>query len=268
VCLGKYIGGGLPIGAIAMRHDLGTCFALSHKPRLGHGGTFNGSPLSMTAGIAALAGFGADRAAGLDAATTAVCEELNSLFARRDADWSVRQAGSLFHFWPHKNLPAAPGQARHHVSRAVPADRRGSRLPVRARHPAHLGPGQEPAQRLRIRQDRDTAPPGPGKLGIIRPDRHRMDQTVNDVQMPRRIPPSYADLREPVQQLAGQDRPRILRPRHHRAGLRQDHRQRGRADTSDANHVHPLRHATQHSQPNCRQPGYSRFTQVLRAMSA
>ena len=54
----------------------------------------------------------------------------------------------------------------------------------------------------------------------------------------------------------------------HRAGLHQDHRQRGRADTSDANHMHPLRRATQHSQPNFRQPGYSRFTQVLRAMSA
>jgi len=125
VCLGKYIGGGLPIGAIAMRRDLGTCFAPGHKPRLGHGGTFNGNPLSMTAGIAALTGFGADRAAILDTATTAVCEELNALFARRDADWSVRQAGSLFHFWPHRNLPAAPGQARHHVTRAVLADLSG-----------------------------------------------------------------------------------------------------------------------------------------------
>ena len=125
VCLGKYIGGGLPIGAIAMRGDLGTCFASGHNPRLGHGGTFNGNPLSMTAGTATLTGFGADRAASLDTATTAACEELNSLFARRDADWSVRQAGSLFHFWPHKNLPAAPGQARHHVTRAVLADLSG-----------------------------------------------------------------------------------------------------------------------------------------------
>jgi glutamate-1-semialdehyde aminotransferase len=35
VCLGKYIGGGLPIGAIAMRRDLGTCFAPGHKRALG-----------------------------------------------------------------------------------------------------------------------------------------------------------------------------------------------------------------------------------------
>lgn len=64
----------------------------------------------MTAGIAALAGFGADRA-GLDAATTAVCEELNSLFARRDADWSVRQAGSLFTSGRTRTCP--PHQGRH-----------------------------------------------------------------------------------------------------------------------------------------------------------
>ncbi len=62
VCLGKYIGGGLPIGAIAVRRDLGTCFAPGHKPRLGHGGKFNGNPLSMTVGMAALTGFGPDRA--------------------------------------------------------------------------------------------------------------------------------------------------------------------------------------------------------------
>ncbi len=43
VCLGKYTGGGLPIGAIAMRRHLGTCFAPGHKRRLGHGGTFNGN---------------------------------------------------------------------------------------------------------------------------------------------------------------------------------------------------------------------------------
>ena len=122
VCLGKYIGGGLPIGTIAMRRGLGTCFAPEHRPRLGHGGTFNGNPLSMTAGIAALTEFGADRAASLDAATTAVCEELTGLFARREADWSGRRAGSLFHFWPHRNLRASPGQARHHVSLAMLAD--------------------------------------------------------------------------------------------------------------------------------------------------
>jgi glutamate-1-semialdehyde 2,1-aminomutase len=125
VCLGTYIGGGLPIGAIALRRDLGGCFGPAHRPRLGHGGTFNGNPLSMTAGIAALAGFDAERAADLDAATAAVCAELNSLFARRGAYWSARRAGSLFCFWPHQTLPASPGQAFHHMTRRTIADLSG-----------------------------------------------------------------------------------------------------------------------------------------------
>ena len=137
--------------------------------------------------------------------------------------------------------PASLGRHRDH--------RRGGRLPVRARHPAHIGPGQEPAQRLRIRRDGDTAPPGFGKLRVIRPERDRMDHLVHPVEVIRRIPLVDLDLRELVQKLTRQDRARLFRPRHHRTSLRQDHRQRGRADTADPDHVHPLRHATQCSQP-------------------
>jgi glutamate-1-semialdehyde 2,1-aminomutase len=116
-CLGRHIGGGLPIGAVALRRDLGSCFAPAHRPRLRHDGTTNGNPLSMTAGIAALDNYTAETAAALDTATTAVCQELNNLFTRRNADWSVRPAGSLFTFWPHRTLPASPGQAHHHMTR-------------------------------------------------------------------------------------------------------------------------------------------------------
>jgi len=73
----------------------------------------------MTAGCAALRDFGRDRAADLDAATAMLCQELTSLFTRRAADWSVRHTGSLFCFWPHRELPASPGQARHHVARRM-----------------------------------------------------------------------------------------------------------------------------------------------------
>jgi len=38
VCLGKYIGGGLPIGAVALRRGLAKCFAPDHRPRLGMAG--------------------------------------------------------------------------------------------------------------------------------------------------------------------------------------------------------------------------------------
>ncbi|MGD0065874.1 MAG: aminotransferase class III-fold pyridoxal phosphate-dependent enzyme [Streptosporangiaceae bacterium] len=119
VCLGKYIGGGLPIGAVALRRDLTRCFAPDHQPRVRHGGTFNGNPLSMAAGCAALRDFDTGCAADLDAATAILCEELTNLFTRRAADWSVRHAGSLFCFWPHRELPASPSQARHHMTRRM-----------------------------------------------------------------------------------------------------------------------------------------------------
>lgn len=116
ICLGKYIGGGLPIGATAFRRDLARCFAPDHQPRLEHGGTYNGNPLSMTAGCAALRAFDATRAAQLGTTTSALCGELRRVFRRRDADWKVRHAGSLFHLWPHRELPRSPGHARQQPS--------------------------------------------------------------------------------------------------------------------------------------------------------
>jgi len=53
--LGKVIGGGLPIGAFGGRKDIMAVFdQRSGHPRAPHGGTFNGNPLTMAAGIKAL----------------------------------------------------------------------------------------------------------------------------------------------------------------------------------------------------------------------
>ena len=52
---GKAIGGGLPIGAVAGRRDIMNCFSgKGDAPWMFSGGTFNGNPLSMTAGVAAV----------------------------------------------------------------------------------------------------------------------------------------------------------------------------------------------------------------------
>lgn len=62
ITLGKIIGGGLPIGAIAGPADLMAVFDSSEKkPALPQGGTFSANPLSMVAGIASLKAL--DRAA-------------------------------------------------------------------------------------------------------------------------------------------------------------------------------------------------------------
>ncbi len=53
--MGKVIGGGLPVGAVAGREEVMAMFDHSHgKAPLPHGGTFNGNPLTMVAGHAAM----------------------------------------------------------------------------------------------------------------------------------------------------------------------------------------------------------------------
>jgi glutamate-1-semialdehyde 2,1-aminomutase len=55
VMLGKIIGGGLPIGAIAGRADVMSVFdASAGRPPLPHGGTFTANPLTMAAGLASM----------------------------------------------------------------------------------------------------------------------------------------------------------------------------------------------------------------------
>lgn len=119
-CLGKYIGGGLPIGAITFKRDLARYFASDQQPRLGHGGTYNGNPLSMAAGTAAMQILDSACTARLDAATEFLCDELTKLFTRRSSEWTARRAGSLFHLWPHQVLPRSPSDVKEqHKARRI-----------------------------------------------------------------------------------------------------------------------------------------------------
>jgi glutamate-1-semialdehyde 2,1-aminomutase len=52
--LGKIIGGGFPVGALAGSNEYLNHFAPDKVGFLGHSGTFNGNPVTMTAGLAAL----------------------------------------------------------------------------------------------------------------------------------------------------------------------------------------------------------------------
>lgn len=54
-CMGKIIGGGLPVGAFGGRADIMDAFdATKHAPGIPHGGTFNGNPMTMQAGLATM----------------------------------------------------------------------------------------------------------------------------------------------------------------------------------------------------------------------
>jgi glutamate-1-semialdehyde 2,1-aminomutase len=52
--LGKFIGGGFPVGAFGGRSEIMSYYDPGHPQRLYHSGTFNGNNISMTAGLAAM----------------------------------------------------------------------------------------------------------------------------------------------------------------------------------------------------------------------
>jgi glutamate-1-semialdehyde 2,1-aminomutase len=54
-CIGKIIGGGLPVGAFGGRADIMEAFdATRQAPAIPHGGTFNANPMTMQAGLATM----------------------------------------------------------------------------------------------------------------------------------------------------------------------------------------------------------------------
>lgn len=103
ITLGKIIGGGTPVGAVAGRADHMAILDPLRDDGLEHGGTFSGNPVTMAAGIAAMHLF-----------TAAEVDRLNALGDRLRArlgtgidglGWEVRGAGSLFRPYPRDTTP-------------------------------------------------------------------------------------------------------------------------------------------------------------------
>ncbi len=98
VCLGKMIGGGLPIGALVGKPDWMAGLNPMHADVLEHGGTFSANPLSMAAGMATL-----DL---LDEAALTHIGDLGQRFRDRLVEplgrhgWAPRGQGSLCRLFP------------------------------------------------------------------------------------------------------------------------------------------------------------------------
>jgi len=107
--LGKIIGGGLPIGAFGGRADVMELFDPRSEHRLPHGGTFNGNPLSMAAGLATLEGLTPKTYERLEALAVDLKQGLEELFGGPGIVGRVTQAGSLF------NLHFTDGPLRSHA---------------------------------------------------------------------------------------------------------------------------------------------------------
>src|SRR5262245_26028311 len=94
--LGKIIGGGLPVGAIGGREALMACFDPRRPGAIGHGGTFNGNPMTMAAGLATLAELTPDAYERLEAMGCDLRHKLDALFGDLGAAVQVNQVGSIF----------------------------------------------------------------------------------------------------------------------------------------------------------------------------
>jgi glutamate-1-semialdehyde 2,1-aminomutase len=99
--LGKLIGGGFPVGAVAGSADLMAVF----DPRpasvsLPHAGTFNANPVTMAAGLAALELLTTDVIAGLNELGERCRAVIREAIAAAGVPWQVVGEGSLFRIHP------------------------------------------------------------------------------------------------------------------------------------------------------------------------
>jgi glutamate-1-semialdehyde 2,1-aminomutase len=96
-CLGKVIGGGLPLGAFGGRQDIMALFDPSHGPPvISHPGSYNANPVSLAAGLATLELLTRDVVTRLNAVGDRVRAGLTEAFAEAGVPASVTGLGSLF----------------------------------------------------------------------------------------------------------------------------------------------------------------------------
>ncbi|MBL4802172.1 MAG: aspartate aminotransferase family protein [Emcibacter sp.] len=91
--MGKMIGGGFPVGALAGRDEVMDVFV---NGRLPHSGTFSANPITMTAGRVAMEMFDADAVARLNKLGEYVRSSLLEVIKIADAPACVTGTGSLF----------------------------------------------------------------------------------------------------------------------------------------------------------------------------
>ena len=94
--LGKIIGGGFPVGAIAGRREYMAVFdPRSGKPALPHGGTFSANPVTMRAGLAAMELLDESAFARLDIVGKALRSGIDEAFRRSGVPGGTVGLGSL-----------------------------------------------------------------------------------------------------------------------------------------------------------------------------
>ncbi len=93
--MSKIIGGGLPVAAFGGRADVMELLDPRRQPNLAQGGTYNGNPLGMAAGMAAMKELTPDVYEDLNRKGARVKDQLSEVFASHGVAAQVNGAGSL-----------------------------------------------------------------------------------------------------------------------------------------------------------------------------
>ncbi len=97
--LGKIIGGGFPVGAIAGRTDVMKVLdPRESNLKYPHSGTFSANPVTMTAGFVAMELFNKEAVLKLNAITRNAIDQINEVIRIVDVPVTVTGAGSMFRF--------------------------------------------------------------------------------------------------------------------------------------------------------------------------
>jgi len=93
--MGKIIGGGLPVAAFGGRSEVMELLDPRRSPNLAQGGTYNGNPLGMAAGVAAMKELTPDVYADLSRRGARVKDQLSEVFASHGVAAQVNGVASL-----------------------------------------------------------------------------------------------------------------------------------------------------------------------------
>ncbi len=104
--LGKAIGGGFPVGALAGRAEvMDVMNPLADKVLFPHSGTFSANPVTLTAGMAAMEAFDEQAVARLNGLTQRLVTGLEAAIEKTKIKACVTGGGSMFRVHFKENVP-------------------------------------------------------------------------------------------------------------------------------------------------------------------
>ncbi len=103
-CLGKVIGGGYPVGAFGGAAEIMSIFSPEKADHLGHSGTFNANPVTMTAGIATLRQLDTEAINEINRMGERLCREILSVSQELGVSIQVTGIGSIMNLHPNPDV--------------------------------------------------------------------------------------------------------------------------------------------------------------------